>query len=182
MSFTRNGFDFGKKTFTDPAFLRSVTLGELGIMIEMTIHNAMHMRWAAAPGSTRPEPLQASGDIDPTKGEVIGLEWDDPQYDFLGDTYSSHVNPIFWKLHGWIDDRVEAWKTANAVFGNDFWKGKWLGKVPVHEEGATAHALHGDGPHTVSPMADSLQVANLIAQTGQFLRSPFMPAFSVETW
>src|SRR3712207_5921244 len=37
-------------------------------------------------------------------------------HDYLGDFHSSHVNPIFWKLHGWIDDRIEGWFRAhNAV-------------------------------------------------------------------
>ena len=123
--FYEKRFRFWQDAFTDPVFLRSVTLGQLGVVIEMTIHNTMHMRWAAALGSARPDPLQATGDVDPTKGEMIDLKWDDPRYDFLGDTYSSHVNPIFWKLHGWIDDRVTRWKLANGVFGDNFWKGTW---------------------------------------------------------
>ena len=40
------------------------------------------------------------------------------------------VNPVYWKFCGWVDDRVEYWKTANGVFGNDFWKGTWMGKMP----------------------------------------------------
>lgn len=180
--FYEKRFRFWQKTFTDPVFLRSVTLGKLGVIIEMTIHNAMHMRWAASTGTVRPDPLQTTGDIDPTKGEVIGVEWDDPRYNFLGDTYSSHVNPIFWKLHGWIDDRIEAWKLANGVFGNNFWKGTWTGKMPGHEEMAAPHALHEGPEHAVSPMAESQQVANLIAQSGVFHNNPFMPSFSIEAW
>ena len=178
--FYQKRFRFWQKTFTDPIFLRTVTLGQLGVMIEMTIHNAMHMRWAAFPGSVRPDPTASTGDIDPTKGEMIDKKWDDPKYDYLGDTYSSHVNSIFWKLHGWIDDRVEAWKTANGVFGNDFWKGMWIGKMPGHEQGVTVHALLEDpnqaGPH----MVEMHQVVNLIAQSGVFHSNPFMPSFSIE--
>ena len=33
-------------------------------------------------------------------------------YDYLGETFSSHVNPIFWRLHGWVDDRIEDWFKA----------------------------------------------------------------------
>jgi len=178
--FYEKRFRFWQKTFTDPTYLRSVTLGQLGVMIEMTIHNAMHIRWAASSGSSRPDPLQPSEDVDPTKGELIDVKWDDPRYDFLGDTYSSHVNPIFWKLHGWIDDRIESWKIANGVFGNDFWKGTWLGKMPGHEMAMAIHALHDDAQHAVSPMAESQQVANLIARTGIFHHNPFMPSFSIE--
>ena len=146
----------------------------------MTIHNTMHMRWAAASGSARPDPLQATGDVDPTKGEMIDLKWDDPRYDFLGDTYSSHVSPIFWKLHGWIDDRVTRWKLANGVFGDNFWKGTWVGKMPGREQEATVHALIEDPRHAEHHLAELHQVANLIAQSGVFHSNPFMPAFSIE--
>jgi hypothetical protein len=177
--FYHKRFRFWQKAFTDPTFLRSVSLGKLGVIIEMTIHNAMHMRWAAFSGSTRPDPLQPTGDIDPTKGEEIGVEWDDPRYNFLGDTYSSHVNPIFWKLHGWIDERIEGWKIANGVFGNDFWKGKWLGKMPGHKEVAAPHALSEGLEHAVSPMAEMQQVTNLIARAGVF-HKPFTLDFTAD--
>ena len=39
--------------------------------------------------------------------------WDDPKYDYLGEFYSSHVNPLFWRLHGWVDDRIEDWFNAH---------------------------------------------------------------------
>lgn len=176
--FYEKRFRFWQDAFTDPVFLRSVTLGQLGVIIEMTIHNTMHMRWAASSGSSRPDPLQATGDVDPTKGEMIDLKWDDPKYDYLGDTYSSHVNPIFWKLHGWIDDRVAGWKLANGVFGDNFWKGTWVGKMPGREQGATVHALIER--HAEHHLAELHQVASLIAQSGVFHSNPFMPAFSIE--
>jgi len=54
-------FQFWQKAFTDPVYLRRVSLGALGATIEFTIHNAMHMRWSAFSGSIRPDPLQESG-------------------------------------------------------------------------------------------------------------------------
>ena len=39
-------------------------------------------------------------------------KWSSPKYDFLGEFYSSHVNPVFWRLHGWVDDRIEDWFRA----------------------------------------------------------------------
>ncbi len=39
--------------------------------------------------------------------------WDDPKYDYLGEFYSSHVNPLFWRLNGWVDDRIEDWFKAH---------------------------------------------------------------------
>ena len=109
--------------FTDHGYLRGISLGELGTLMEMTIHASMHLRWASPPAGRRPEP-------GPTQGHTIDAIWDDPRYDFLGDTYSSHVHPVFWSLHGWIDDRIEDWKIANAVWGNEFWKGTWAGPWP----------------------------------------------------
>ncbi|GAC1431799.1 MAG: hypothetical protein PVS3B3_19820 [Ktedonobacteraceae bacterium] len=112
--------------FADPTVLAGMALAELGSRIEGTIHNAMHMRWASQPGMMRPgvdEPTQADANI-PT-------DFDDPSYDYLGDTYSSHVNPLFWKLHGWVDARIEDWKAANGVTGEPSWIGTWVGNMPM---------------------------------------------------
>jgi hypothetical protein len=52
-------------------------------------------------------------DVDP--------RFDDPAYDWLADFYSSHVNPIFWKLHGWVDARIDDWMKANDKTGPVPW-------------------------------------------------------------
>lgn len=105
--------------FTDPANLRHLSLGALGNLAEMTIHNMVHMRWSNDPGGYRP-----SVDLeDPTGGDP---HWDDPSYDYLGDTYSSHVNPHFWHLHGWIDTLIDTWAEANRVDEIN-WTGTWVG-------------------------------------------------------
>lgn len=85
--------------YTDPGMRSQSTLGQLGSKLEYTIHNAMHLRWASDPIISRPPVL-------PTNADSIDSRWDSPSYDFLADTYSSRVNHIFWKLHGWIDDRI----------------------------------------------------------------------------
>jgi hypothetical protein len=110
-----------EEQYTSEGYLKSVTLGQLGADLEWTIHNAMHMRWAApSPVGYRPRaPLTQP--VDP--------RWDDPAYDFLGDTYSSHVNPIFWKLHGWVDNRIKDWKRAQGIVGPILWKGTWMGPM-----------------------------------------------------
>jgi hypothetical protein len=120
--------------YMDPTNLRGMALGELGSRIEVTIHNRMHMRWCEDPGQRRP-------DMDPTNPDDIDPKWDDPSYKWLGDTYSSHVNSIFWKLHGWVDDRIEDWKRANNVQGPVQWKGTWLGKMPPHPAPSSLHAM-----------------------------------------
>jgi hypothetical protein len=130
-SFYFNRMMTWQRMFTDPAHLRGMSLGRLGALIEVTIHASMHVRWSSPPHGSRPEP-------GPDQGHTIDTRWDDPRYDYLGDTYSSHVNPAFWSLHAWVDDRIEDWKAANGVFGNDFWKGTWVGKMPIDTDEAVA--------------------------------------------
>ena len=40
---------------------------------------------------------------------------DDPKYDCLGEFYSSHMNLLFWRLHEWVDDRIEDWFNAHEA-------------------------------------------------------------------
>jgi hypothetical protein len=115
-----------ESAYTDSNFLSGITLGELGSRLEFSIHNVMHVRWASRP-IPRERPL-----IDATSADTIDTVFDDPSYNFLADTYSSHVNPIFWKLHGWIDDRIEDWKNANGVTGDIQWTGTWMGHMHGH--------------------------------------------------
>ncbi|TMR09680.1 Tat pathway signal protein [Nonomuraea turkmeniaca] len=96
---------------TDPAVLRGMPLGRLGAFIEFRIHNTLHMRWAAERPKYRPG--GSAFDVD--------TQWDVPSYDWLADTYSSHVNPIFWKLHGWVDARIDDWMRANDKTGPVPW-------------------------------------------------------------
>ena len=95
--------------FRSPRFLSAMTLGQLGNLLEFTIHGWMHVRWTHVV-------------YDPATGEPIGRSslfdieprWDDPTNDDLGDFYSSHVHPTFWRLHGWIDGRINDWAAANT--------------------------------------------------------------------
>jgi hypothetical protein len=92
-----------------PSLLSGLTLGQLGNLLEFTIHGWMHVRWTHTvydPDSGQPIGRSSLFDIDP--------RWDDPSNDDLGDFYSSHVHPTFWRLHGWIDDRINDWATINA--------------------------------------------------------------------
>lgn len=118
-----------ERRFTDPNYLARVDLSRLGAEIEFSIHNSIHMRWATVPDMG----IRADEGDDPLHPELISTTWDDPAYDYLGDTYSSHVNPIFWKLHGWIDDRINDWKKANGIAGEIQWKGTWVGNTHGHE-------------------------------------------------
>jgi hypothetical protein len=122
IAFYKN-FKSWERLFTDPGFLVAVTLGELGSLIHFTLHDGVKRRWSAVPGGRRPDP-------GPTDVESIPTEWDGLWYDYLADTYAMQVNPIYWQFYGWVDDRIQDWKLAHSVFGDDFWKGRWVGKMP----------------------------------------------------
>lgn len=91
--------------FQNAAWLASVSVDQLGTNIEWTIHGWMHMRWSGPPFAD-----QTSAD---------------PANDWLYDPWSSHVNKTFWKLHGWIDERIGDWERANNATANlsDAWSG-----------------------------------------------------------
>ncbi|MBC7659916.1 MAG: hypothetical protein H7249_09430 [Chitinophagaceae bacterium] len=90
--------------------VKGITLSEYGHLIEMTIHNNLHTRYAVE-GSSRP------ANTDPLDRGSWMADWapvyDTPSYDWLGDTYSSHVNPWFYRIHGWIDARIRTWLEIN---------------------------------------------------------------------
>ena len=56
----------------------------------------------------------------------VDKKWDVTSNDWLVDLYSSQANPWFWKLHGWVDDRIEDWRKANGL-KTITWKGTWIG-------------------------------------------------------
>jgi hypothetical protein len=112
-----------ERTFSDPTFLRAISLGRLGALVDYYLVNPFRRRWAQAPGAMRPT-------VGPAETATIAVEWDDPRYDFLSDYYSMQVNPIYWRFAGWVDDRLEEWKYANGVFGDNFWTGTWAGILP----------------------------------------------------
>lgn len=158
--------------YTDPVYLSRVTLGEMGARVEATIHNWMHMRWASM---TR----------DPNTGEPVpegrmpldfDAKWLRPEYDYLGETFSSHINPIFWRLHGWVDDRIDGWFQAHEMAhpgevrrmekGGVKWfePGKWVQVTepwagPIkHTHGGGHAGHHGDVDLDPAAMKEALAV------------------------
>lgn len=107
-----------------PDNLRKVSLDELGSRLEHGIHAAMHERFGGYGSNNmlrtrEPDPFVA---IDP--------KWNDPAYDSLLDAYAAHVNPWFWRIHGWIDAQIGAWEVATGQTA-DF-SGCWSGPMPHH--------------------------------------------------
>jgi hypothetical protein len=76
-----------------------MSLDYLGRRIENGIHDWMHIHWSAKPWYTGAE----------------GQDINDSRNDWLASPYASHVNVHFWKIHGWINDRVDDWARANGV-------------------------------------------------------------------
>jgi hypothetical protein len=120
------------RQFKDASYLSTLTLEQLGALIEWSVHNDMHMRWASIPRSEEGLPTVARPDWD-----IRANLWDRPQYDHLGEQYSSHVNPVFWRLHGWVDDRIEDWFAAHEqshkgeieridLHAVSWFKGRWV--------------------------------------------------------
>lgn len=81
--------------YNNRVWLRTVSLDALGTEMEFSIHGWFHMHW-----SPKPPPNPNTLDV---------------HNDWLGSPFSSHVNKHFWKLHGWIDDRIKSWEDANGA-------------------------------------------------------------------
>ncbi len=164
-------FQAWERMYTDRRYLATLSLGELGSRIEFSIHNWMHMRWTSVTRDPSTDPRRRGTPIPEGRATLdFDPKWLDPQYDHLGETFSSHVNPIFWRLHGWVDDRIEDWFAAQdaerpgtvkrATLDGVRWfevDGKWVTctapwEGPLHAAVTPMHAGHdhGDGTGTGS--------------------------------
>ncbi|MEO4045008.1 hypothetical protein AAFN47_25700 [Hoeflea sp. CAU 1731] len=101
--------------FRDSGRLSAMSLDELGIQMEWSIHGWMHMRWSGAPAN-----------------DAFSS---DPDNDWLFLPWSSHVSSTFWKLHGWIDERIADWEAATGQVAD--LSNAWAG--PPAPEGMTIH-------------------------------------------
>lgn len=127
-----NMMKFMEAHLKEPAYLRTVSLGQYGHDIETTIHGLLHNHYAM-PSKLPERPFIKFDGTFPADE----WKWDDPFYDYLPDPYASVVNPVFWKLHGWIDDRINDWLNTNNynTISEDCgqqdrcyqWKGTWTG-------------------------------------------------------
>lgn len=108
----QSNFLVWESQYRDPRYLSKLTLGQFGSEVELGLHDWLHMRWASVardPSNDIPVPM-ARDQAD------FAARWYAPENDFLGDPFSSHVNPVFWRFHGWIDDRLEDWFRAHERF------------------------------------------------------------------
>ena len=107
-----SNFQVWESQYRDPRYLAKLTLGQFGSEVELNLHDWLHMRWASVardPANDIAVPM-ARDQAD------FAARWYAAENDFLGDPFSSHVNPVFWRFHGWIDDRIEDWFRAHERF------------------------------------------------------------------
>ncbi|MGF7212771.1 hypothetical protein GGE65_007406 [Skermanella aerolata] len=173
-----------ERMFRSPRYLASLSLGALGNLLEFTIHNQMHMRWASAPRDPATGAVGGRPDFD------LAAKWNDPRNDYLGDFYSSHVNPIFWKLHGWIDDRIEDWFRAHEAArpgavgrrthkGVDwFEKGEWVATDKPFDQPDWWDQGHEDG-HGHHHGGDDQKVEEMLAVLDVIRRAVERPRIAV---
>lgn len=102
-------FQMWDSRYRDADYLSRMTLGQFGSELELGLHDWLHIRWASLPRDP------SDGSPVPSGREPVDFSqrWFGPEYDCLVDSLSSHVNPLFWCFHGWIDDRIEDWFDAH---------------------------------------------------------------------
>lgn len=102
-------FQMWDSRYRDAEYLSRLTLGQFGSEMELGLHDWLHIRWASIPRDP------SDGSAVPSGREAVDFSprWFNPEYDCLVDPLSSHVNPLFWCFHGWMDDRVEDWFDAH---------------------------------------------------------------------
>ena len=107
-----SNFQVWESQYQDPQYLSKLSLGAFGSELEMNLHDWLHMCWASVPRdpiNSAPVPFAR----DPAD---FAARWFERENDFLGDPFSSHVNPVFWAFHGWIDDRIDDWFRAHERY------------------------------------------------------------------
>lgn len=152
------------KMARDPDTLKSIPLARLGAFVETFIHDSMHMRFTEGPGVMASFPS-----FDPTQVELnIAPEFYAVSVDYLGSPYSSHVNSLFWKLHGWVDETIEHWRVANELETIN-WTDTWTGDFPPppsivepNEAFATLRMVHDHMPHGHHSMEELNRVLRTI--------------------
>lgn len=158
-------FQVWESRFRDPEYLSRVTLGQFGSEVELNLHDWLHLCWATVPRDPAdgvPVPL-ARGPAD------FSERWFGAENDFLGDPFSSHVHPLFWGFHGWIDERIDDWFDAHervhpgqvvrrTVMGTEwFAAGPWV----EIDEPWLGPMTHGGGAPDSMNMAMSMGALNM---------------------
>jgi len=148
----------------DPAWLASVSLSQLGMAIELTTHNNLHMRYATTKPPKGFEAAEEAGGAPLPFDGKFPADWpyDDPAYNWLADPYSAALNPTFWKIHGYVDALIDKWLAAHGFdkIAEDCagaarcyqWKGTWSGTVPTYSDAPPRDGARLGKPGQKPPM------------------------------
>jgi hypothetical protein len=155
-----SNFQVWESHYRDPQYLAQLTLGQFGSELELTMHDWLHMCWASVPRDP------ANGFPVPMARDSVDFSerWFGADNDFLGDPFSSHVNPLFWGFHGWIDDRIEDWFDAHArahpgqVVRRELDGLEWFAQGPWVEidQPWLGPSTHGCGPNPTAGMTANM--------------------------
>ncbi|WP_162560745.1 hypothetical protein [Methylobacterium durans] len=123
------------RAFKNPAHLATPSLDARGALIEFVVHNAMRPWWrhVVELGPARPHDRSA-GPLGRPDHEPRG-KWLLPACDFLGEFFSSHVKPVFWRLHGWVDQRIDDRFAAREALHRGEVVAAEVGGIPWFAEG-----------------------------------------------
>jgi len=144
-----------EEALSEATFLRTMTLGELGALLENEIHFFLHNRFSAA----NPVGYRIQNPMTPV--DAVDAKWDDLRYNWLGDFYSAHVSATFWMIHGWVETRIEMWRVANSL-EKIIWVGTWEGgPSAAFAELAKVSQVGEAGPYGVGNAADSSDSSSL---------------------
>lgn len=141
--------------FNDDNYLRSKTLAEIGHLLEFSIHNNLHMRFANLPLPGDEFVPNFTNATPASLQQPSGFEG--AQYRYLGNPYSAAVNPVFWKIHGYVDNVVVKWLSANGYTsiadncGGDAycyqWRSRWTGGAGYDRNPDLGEPVGGSGHH-----------------------------------
>jgi hypothetical protein len=96
----KNGIDVLGKIFENKDFLKSISMNELGRLMEGSIHNRMHGAFTEESGCKYMD-----------GGKEVDLS-QPPTDCSLSSPGGAHIHATFWKLHGWCDDVIKKWMNA----------------------------------------------------------------------
>ncbi len=150
------------KRAIDEKWVKTQSLSEYGLWLEANLHNNMHMTWA--------HPTQWYTSYEPSMEEIMSQPnkypaFNHPSNNSLAGTYTSHVNPNFYRLHGYVDARIQTWlkahdfdKIAEICPAYDSkcyqWKRTWDGGIPAAITDVASHQ-HSIDPAKIAELKDS---------------------------
>jgi hypothetical protein len=125
-------------------WMSQVSLSQLGWALEFTLHNNLHMRYADDRPAPKFRATKPEDDGAPMPKDGVfpaGWNFDDVAYNWLADPYGAALNPVFWKIHGYVDHALALWLKAHgyARVALDCqgdtktcyqWRGQWVGNLP----------------------------------------------------